>query len=106
MDIVVIGDDIPKIDANAQIDPLCVREISVSLNHRLLQCDGADNCLHGARELDQNAVALDPDNSTSTRADLGPNHFAQYSSQTPPCADLVLASQAAVTDHIGKHNCL
>jgi hypothetical protein len=103
--IVVIGDDITEIDANAQFDRRRIRGNSVALCHRLLQRDGASHRLHRTRELHQNAVAFDPNNPPSMRLDMWPNHFAQYILQTPPRADLVLTSKAAIAHHVGKQDC-
>ena len=59
LDIVIVGDDIPEIDADTPVDALRLREFDVPLSHRLLQCYGAGHCLHCARELHQNTVAFD-----------------------------------------------
>ncbi len=104
-DVVIVDDDITEIDADAQYDALRVRESGVPPSHRLLQRDGASHRLHRTRELHQNAVAFDPDDPPSMSLDVRRHHVPQYALQTPPRADLVLTSKAAIADHVGKQDC-
>src|SRR4051794_37463758 len=55
--IVVLNDDIAKIDAEAKLDPLVVRYAVVARRHVALNVCGAGDGIHDARELYEHAVA-------------------------------------------------
>jgi hypothetical protein len=78
MNIVVIGQDVSKIDADTQFDTLPPRQSRIPRTHRLLQRDGTSYRLHCARKLHEHSVTPDPDNVPSVRLDLRPNYAPQY----------------------------
>src|SRR5262249_6810230 len=73
--------------------------------HGLLQRDCAGHCLHGTREFDQNAVALEFGDPPGMSLDVRPNHIPQYALETAPSADLVLTRKPAIADYVGKQDC-
>src|SRR6476646_7612649 len=104
MDIVAAGYDVAEVDANAQLDTLCVCKNGVSLGHRLLQRDGTNHCLDRTRELHQNAVAFDPDDPPSVGLEIWPDDVPQHILQTPPGSDLVPTGESAIANDIGKQD--
>ena len=64
-DVVVIDDDVPDVDAYPQLDPRILRHIGVLFGHGALDFNGTTDRIHGAGELNQQAVAGGFDDATS-----------------------------------------
>jgi hypothetical protein len=56
-DVVIIVNDIANVDANAKFDPSILRYGGVLVGHPALDLNCAADCIDGAGELDQHAVA-------------------------------------------------
>ena len=67
--VAVLDDDVADMDADAKLDALVGEHIRVALRHSALQLDGAADGIHGANELDQNAVACTFDDSSAMFGD-------------------------------------
>jgi len=50
-DIVVVDDDVPDVDADAELDPLFLRHRRILLRHAALDFNGTAYCIHGAGKL-------------------------------------------------------
>ena len=101
IDVVVLDDDVAEIDADAKPDPLGLSGALVAIDHAALDhgrtLDGVDD----AGELDQRAVAHELDHAAAEFLDSGVDQFAPAALQPLKRADLVLAHEPAVADHIG-----
>jgi hypothetical protein len=51
-DIAAIDNDVTDVDANAELDPLVIRHVTVSLEHSALDLDRTAQRVHRACELD------------------------------------------------------
>jgi hypothetical protein len=67
-------DDVAEIDANAEQHPTLGGNVEIALSHNLLNGDGAFDRAHGARELRDDAVAGDIDNSSAVLGDQRQDH--------------------------------
>src|SRR5262245_1999004 len=61
VDVVSLDDDIAKVKAHPEHDGLIVGLGAICFDHGLLEGDGRGERIHGAGELDEAAVALEPD---------------------------------------------
>ena len=69
--IVVLNDDIPDIDADAQLDALVLRHGGIAFDHAPLDVDRTTGGIDCAGEFDQYAIACALDDAATMLCDLG-----------------------------------
>ena len=74
--IVVLNDDVPDIDADAQLDALVLRHGGIAFDHAPLDVDRTTGGIDRAGEFDQHAIACALDDAASVLCDLGVKEFA------------------------------
>jgi hypothetical protein len=94
-------DDVAEIDADPEFDPLILRHLGVAHRHLALHVDGTAHRVDDARELDQQAVAGDPDDAAAMLLDHRVGEFAAQHLQPFERALLVDANEPRVADDIG-----
>ena len=103
--VVVVGDDVREVDADAEAHPLVFRCRGVARLAFRLHVDGEGHGIHNTRKLGQEAIAQGLDHPAAMtqqqRIDDGqlPVH------QLVQGAGLVLFHQPRVSRHIGRKNC-
>src|SRR5262245_4048342 len=80
IDIPLIVHDVAEIDANAELDPLIHRHLGIAHSHLALGVDGAPHRVYDTRELDQEAIA---GNSDDTAAVLLDHRIGDFAAQHP-----------------------
>jgi hypothetical protein len=100
--IVLVNHDIADVNADAKFNPGILRYVGVLLSHSALDFDGATNCVYGAGELDQHAVAGSLDNAATMLGDCGVDKRFSESLQLRQRAFLVGTHQAAITSDIRR----
>ena len=105
IDVVALDDDVAEIDADAKPDPLRFGRALVAIGHSALDHGSALDGIDDAGELDQRAVAHQLDHAAMEFLDRRVDQFATAALQSLERADLVLAHEAAVADHVGSKYC-
>src|SRR5262245_14223120 len=102
--IAAVDDDVADIDADSELDPPLLRHVGVAFHHGALNLDGTAYRRYCARELQQQPVTGDPDNSTSVLRYLGRDKFAPMSLPLGERAFLVSTDKPTVASYIGREN--
>ena len=74
--IAAVDDDVADIDADSELDPPLLRHVGVAAHNGALNLDGTAYRSYRARELHQQPITGDPDNSASVLRYLGRDKFA------------------------------
>ena len=69
-------DDVPDMNAYAELDALLRRKASVALDHAVLYLNGTTHSIDRATELDNRAIACPLDNAPVVHGDDGINQIA------------------------------
>src|SRR5258705_10716563 len=88
-DIVVVDDDVSKMDADAELDPLGLGYLRVLVSHAALNFDGASRCIDGTGKFDQQTVAGGLDDAAAMFGDCGVDKRSSESLQLRQRAFLV-----------------
>ena len=93
--IAAVDDDVADIDANSELDPPLLRHVGVASRNGALNLDGTAYRSYRARELHQQPITGDPDNSASVLRYLGAMssrqcafHWASVPSSSAPTSRL------------------
>src|SRR5262249_27681877 len=89
---------------NAELDPLLLWHLGVTLRHAALDIDGTPHRVHDAAELSQQPISGVLDNPPSVLSDLGIDKGTQVILEPSVRALLVKAGQPAVSGHIGSQD--
>src|SRR5262245_11820263 len=76
-DVAVVGNDVTNIDAHANLDPLLLWHLGITLRHAPLDIDGATHRINYATELSQQPIAGVLDDPATVLSDLGIDKRAQ-----------------------------
>ena len=101
--IVVFGDYVPEVDADAELHLLFLGNRSVALRNLVLNLDGAANGLDDAGELSNNAVACAAENVSAVGGDRLLDHSAIHA-QGGSGGLFVNLCMVAISLHIGSEN--
>src|SRR5262245_12617304 len=95
----------PDVYADAELDPLLLRHIGITLNHAALDIHGTTHRVHDTAELSQQPVSGVLDDTSTVFGDLGKDKGAQMVRELGVCPLFIQASQPAVSSHIGCEDC-
>ena len=93
VNVSVLDDDVAEIDADSELNALCVRDAGIVLGHTLLHCHRAGDGFDNAGKLDKEAVSGGLDNATLVNGDLRIDQLAPVGSEPRECTLLVGAHQ-------------
>ena len=102
-DVVAVDDDVAEIDADPQFETALGRDRIVDGARRPLHLDGAAQRVDDARKIRQQAVACGADDPSAMGRDQRIDGAAELAERSMR-AGLILAHQAAETDHIRMQN--
>ena len=105
IDVVSLDNDVAEIDADAKPDLLCFGRALIAVGHPALDRGGALDGIDDAGELDERAVAHELDDAAMELLDRGVDQFPAATLQSRKRADLILAHEAAVANHVGSKYC-
>ena len=101
--IVVFGDYVPEVDADAELHLLFVGNGRVALRNLVLNLDGAANCLDDARKFGDDAVTRAAEDMTAMSGDRLLDHSAIHA-QSARGGLFVNLCMVAISLHIGSEN--
>ena len=101
---VALRDDVAEMDADPKFDALVGRDLSVALDHRPLDFDGAVNSVDHAAELDDRAVAGALDDAAVMGGYRRVDEIAAQAAKTRERAILVGAGEPAESDDVGRQD--
>jgi hypothetical protein len=104
-DVVLVDDDVAKIDADAEIDAPLGRHVGVARGHLTLHLDRATNRIDHARELAEQTIARRMDDAAPVLLDLGVGYLAPQHFQRSEHAFLIHPHQARIAHDVGRQNC-
>src|SRR6202012_4467971 len=104
-DVLALDDDIADIDPDPEPNRIVDWDIGIALAQLSLDFDSASDCIDGAGEFHQHAVAHELDDTSRMRADCWIDQRTTQGIQTRQRPSLIHAHKARVADHIGRHNC-
>ena len=93
IDVIAIDDDVSEMKAHSEYDRLVGRLVAIGFDHGLLEVDGRGERIDGAGELDQPAIALQPDHPSATTNHSGRKTLAEMVQQPRNGATLVPTHQ-------------
>ena len=102
--IAAVDDDVADIDADSELDPPLLRHVGVASRNGALNLDGTAYRSYRARELHQQPITGDPDNSASVLRYLGRDKFAPVCLPLGERAFLVSTDKPTVASYIGREN--
>ena len=102
--IVVFGDYVPEVDADAELHLLLLGNGRVALRNLVLNLDRASNSFNDAGELGNDAVSCAAEDVTFMRCDRLFHHGAVHA-QSSCGAFFVKLREVAIPLHIGSENC-
>ena len=105
IDVVALDDNVAEVDADPERDSLGFGHRVVTRRHRLLDFGGALNGVDDARELSEGAIAHQLDDAAAVLGELGLDQLPAVTLQPLESAELVLAHEAAVADHVSGEDC-
>ena len=105
VEIVAIDAYVAEIDADAEFHTPVRLGARVVLGHVVLNFHGAPYRVHGARKLDQDAIAHGFDDPPAALGDLGIQQLLAKRLEPRQRPGLVLAHEAAVAHHVGHQDC-
>ena len=100
-DVAPIANDVAEIDADAELDPLFLRDLSIALGHPLLHFDSATHRIDNAGELNKQAIAGGFDDAPAMLLDLGIPQLAADRLQRCERTFLVRSHQSRIARDIG-----
>ena len=98
-------DDVPEVDADAEVDPPVLRQAGVALDHRVLDLDSAAHRVDDAAKLDECAVASALYDATVMHGDRWVDDIAAQGAQPRERAIFAYAGQSAEADDVGGQDC-
>jgi hypothetical protein len=99
-----ISDDVADVDANAEFDPLLLRQAGVAFGHPSLDIDGTADRVDNAWEVSEHPIAGALNDPPPVLVDLGAHEDMQMLLQLEVGPFLVQAGQPAVASDIGCEN--
>jgi hypothetical protein len=75
--VATISDDVPDVDANAEFDPLLLRQAGVAFGHPPLDINGTAHSVDNAREVSEHPIASTFNDPPSVWVDLGADEDMQ-----------------------------
>ena len=103
-DVVLLDDDVAKINADAELDPPIGWHVAVASRHSALDLDRGVHGLDHAGELDQHAVAGGFYDAPAVLGDGGIDDLEAVGAQSRQGAGLIDLHEPAVSHHIGRQN--
>ena len=100
-DVATVADDVAEVDADAELDPLLLRDLGVALGHSLLHVDRATHRIDDARKFDQQPVAGGLDDAAAMLFDLRVAQLAADRLQRGERAFLVRPHEPGIAHDIG-----
>ena len=101
---VALLDHVAQMNADAELNALVWRDLSVALDHRPLDLDGAVNSVDDAPELDDRAVAGPLDNAAVMHRDCGIDQVAPKGAKPSESSILVRARKPGVADDVSDQD--
>src|SRR5215831_14177928 len=102
VDVVALDDNIAEVKADPEHDGLIVGLAAICLDHRLLEFYGRGERVHGAGELNQASVALEPDHSTAAARGGWREPLVQMFEKPRNCAALIPTHQPRRSNRVCK----
>jgi hypothetical protein len=103
VDPLAVHDDLPEVDADAEVEPAVVRQTGVTLAENALDLDRARHGVADARKLRQQVVAGGV-HDASVEAHDGVSHRGPVSGDGLDRADLVRAHEPAIPFGVGREH--
>jgi len=100
-DIITLNNDIANVDPDPKPELIYFAATGVALAKLPLDFDGAGDCVHGACEFHQRAVAHELDDTTKMGGNRRVDQLTPQGIQTRESPRLVHAHETRVADHIG-----
>ena len=100
-DVVVLGDHVAEVDANAKSDAPLLGDHALAVDHPTLHLGGAAHRVDHAGKFRQQAVAGGFYGTALVRPDLGIDQLREMRSETLMRAFLVRSHEARIACHIG-----
>ena len=101
IDVITIYDDITDINADPELYPTVFGAARISFANLLLDLDRAGDGVHGARELNQRAIAHEFERPARMGRNQRINDVASHRLQTGESPGLVDTHEARIADNIG-----
>jgi hypothetical protein len=102
---VALLDDVAEMNADAEFDTLFWRDLSVALDHRPLDFNGAVHCIDDAAEFNDASVAGPLDDSAMMHRNGGIDQVAPKRTQPRQNPVLVGSGKPRIADDIGYQDC-
>jgi hypothetical protein len=103
-DVSPVDDDVPHVDAHAELYPPFLWHVGIALGHAPLDINSAAHRIHHAAELSQQSIPGVLDNSATAFSDFGIDERAQVILELGVCPLFVKAGQPAVSGHIDRQD--
>jgi len=104
VDVISGDDDVAEVKANSEHDGFFTRLAPIGLDHSLLEVYGRAERVHGAGELDQTSIALDPYHSTAAARGSWREALGQVFQEPRNRAAFVPAHQPRRSNRVGKED--
>ena len=104
-DVVILGDDVAEVDADAEFEPPLGGDIAVARGHLALHPNGATHRIDDAGELDKEPVAGGFDDPPVTFAKPRVGDLMPPGAQPGKRSVLVLAHQPGIAGDVGRQDC-
>jgi hypothetical protein len=101
VDVVAVDNDVADVDPDPVVDPAVWGRSGIAPGHRTLDLNGRGDGVHGAGELDEDAVAGELDDATAIRRECGIDDLLAQGLDRAQRADFVRAHEPAVAGDVG-----
>ena len=105
VEVVVLDDDVADVDADPEGNGVIGGLVTIGFGHSLLELDGGGHRVDGARELDQAAVAGQPDHAAIVACGERRESSREMLQQPGNGAALVPGDQPGRSDHVCEEDC-
>jgi len=104
VDIVAVDDDVPQMKAGPEYDHPFLGLAPIGLGNGLLKLDGSGEGIDRARELDQPAIALEPDHTSAMPRDSRSQPLVDVVQKSCNGTALILTHQPGRADSVHKED--
>jgi hypothetical protein len=102
IDVIAFGDDIAKVKADPEHYSLVLALVAICLGHSLLELDRGLEGVYGAAELEQAAIACQPDHPPATACGSRREPSVHMLQKPRNGAAFILAHEPGRSNNIGK----